>query len=101
MWKQYFISGFLFITLCMGCVGPRPGEKPETDNPVLFSINPNKVRGGDPANTFHGYPVLGQLTVEGDDKQALIEALAKGLADKPKSPAKCFIPRHGLRFTDG
>ncbi|MEE2886194.1 MAG: hypothetical protein VX951_02070 [Planctomycetota bacterium] len=74
---------------------------PETDNPVLFSINPNKVRGGDPANTFHGYPVLGQVTVDGDDKQALFEALAKGLADKSKSPAKCFIPRHGLRFTDG
>jgi hypothetical protein len=48
---------------------------------------------------FHGWTVLGQTTLKGDDRKAILEAIARGIKESDGSVAPCFIPRHGVRAT--
>ena len=89
----------LLLAPTSGCAGPGSNAATQAGAPVLFSINPNVAQRAEAPSTFHGYPILGKVIVRGDDKTALLSALAKGQADKPASGARCFIPRHGLRLT--
>src|SRR5947199_5846779 len=49
---------------------------------------------------FHNYPVLGQLDVTSlKDRREIVNAVKQGIAEYKGQPAKCFWPRHGIRFT--
>ena len=51
---------------------------------------------------FHEYPVLGKITItEANQRQQLINALNDSIDSSDGSVAACFIPRHGLRLTEG
>lgn len=47
---------------------------------------------------WHGAKVLGKTTIKGDDVKKLVTEIAKGV-EEGNRPAKCFIPRHGVRGT--
>ncbi len=90
------------VVLCGGCghAGSESGAAASSDDVVLFSISPQRARGDGASATFHGYPILGRMTVEGDDRKALLKALARGREDAPDVGARCFSPRHGLGITE-
>jgi hypothetical protein len=49
---------------------------------------------------FYNYPVLGSLEVLSDEeKNELINVFSEGIGKSEKNPARCFIPRHGLRIS--
>jgi hypothetical protein len=48
---------------------------------------------------FHRFPVLGKVDIASSkDRTAILAAIKKGIA-KGGEPAKCFFPRHGVKFT--
>jgi hypothetical protein len=63
----------------------------------ILSLQPQAKPGEDESKLFHGYPVLAKVTVMGDDKKKVLEAIYKGIADNKGISANCFIPRHGIR----
>lgn len=49
---------------------------------------------------FHGYPVLGALTVTSpDERRTLVDQVTKSIARSPSRTFGCFLPRHGVRAT--
>lgn len=50
---------------------------------------------------FHGYPTLGQVVLDGADRQRVVAAFYDGLADPSNFRAACFCPHHGLRVLQG
>jgi hypothetical protein len=47
---------------------------------------------------FHDWPVLGKKAmVDASERQALWDALYKGIEEFKGEPASCFWPRHGIR----
>jgi len=51
-----------------------------------------------PAETFHGYPVLGKVDIAAKDRTAILAAVKKGIAQSDGKENNCFWPRHGLRL---
>jgi hypothetical protein len=48
---------------------------------------------------FHGYKVLGKITIKDADKlKALVAAIQTGVEEAEKGKAADFEPRHGIRF---
>ena len=77
----------------------------KADHFELFSCDPefreNKDKGKED-NGFHGFKVLGGIPIKSEkQRQMLVEALVAGMAEKNIMPAKCFIPRHGIRASAG
>src|SRR5688572_21008590 len=78
------------------------GEKFE-----ILSLNPTPAsllekEGERVGETFHNYVVLGKTQiVDPKEREALLEALQKGIADSDGSMALCFNPRHGISATFG
>ena len=69
----------------------------------ILSLDP-KVCGRHPNDNdyFHDYKILGRIKVEGlEDQKSLISALKKSILENKGMVAKCFNPRHGIRFTKG
>jgi hypothetical protein len=64
----------------------------------IYSLEPDKEKDAT-KESFRGWKVLGKTAVKDDAKKQLVEALTKGLAEKPAG-ARCFIPRHGVRAID-
>jgi hypothetical protein len=52
----------------------------------------------DKKDDWHGAKVLGKTTIKGDDVKKLVTELAKSV-EEGNRPARCFIPRHGVRGT--
>ncbi len=50
--------------------------------------------------TFRGYPLLGETDVDGAELAKVIESLHRGIYGK-SSPARCFMPHHGIRVQSG
>ena len=74
-----------------------------TDSFVLFSLDPTPavfqepVLGKKITNTFHGYPILGQVTItNSSERSELLAAYLKAIRDSDGSVALCFSPRHGI-----
>lgn len=50
---------------------------------------------------FHGYPVLGKITVEdANTRKALFAAVQKGMTQSDGIMMKCFWPRHAIRTVE-
>ena len=61
----------------------------------LYSLEPGVE---DEKDGFHGYKVLGKVAVKDDaTRKALAAAFRKAVEEKGLAPARCFIPRHGIR----
>jgi len=102
------VVALAFAPLALAQEAPRrlPAEAQaildKADSITLLSLDPEVDRGkkGE-AQGFHGWHVLGQTTVTKGDRKKLLDALAKGIADKDARPAKCFEPRHGIAASVG
>jgi hypothetical protein len=69
----------------------------KADQFELLSLKPDEKEKAQ--DGFHGYPVLGTTAVkDADTRKQLVESLTKGMEGKI-DPARCFIPRHGVRAT--
>src|SRR5262249_6529154 len=66
----------------------------------LLSLVPEE-REEERKRDFHGYPVLGKTTLKKEDRQKVLNALKKGIADSDGRVATCFNPRHGIRASHG
>ena len=106
MYRRYLTSIvlFAFVTSLSGCGG---GERlspdvtailEKADEIELYSLNPDK-RLRKAGTGLEGWQVLGQTTLSGDEKTAIVKALQKGIAASDGSVAACFNPRHGIEAT--
>jgi hypothetical protein len=67
----------------------------------LYSLDP-KERDKKPKDGFHGWKVLGKTTLKKkEDREKVVKAIRKGIADSDGSVAGCFNPRHGLKAKAG
>lgn len=62
---------------------------------LVFSLEP--VAGPSDPKGFHGWPVLGQVGVDKEDREEFVKAVLAGAAPKDSERALCFDPRHGIR----
>jgi hypothetical protein len=70
----------------------------------LYAMHPELPRGParKRAEIFHGYRVLGRAEIKDQsERQALLDALAEGVASSNGVIAYCFEPRHALRIETG
>jgi GH18 family chitinase len=72
----------------------------KADEITLYSLNPDKKE-KKPDTGLQGWQVLGQTTLSGEDKKAIVKALNKAIAASDGSVAGCFNPRHGIKATHG
>jgi len=69
---------------------------------TLYSVHPEEPESAlVGAQLFHGYRVLGQVSVStASDQQRVADAIKQAVLHIP-DPAACFNPRHALRVSDG
>ena len=95
---------FALLPALHGCGGgqrlPADGTQilEKADSIELYSLDPDK-KARKPGTGFRDWQVLGQTTLSGEDKKAIVKALQKGIADSDGSVAACFNPRHGIEAT--
>ncbi|WP_227254865.1 hypothetical protein [Frigoriglobus tundricola] len=101
------VSGVALSVACSGAPGEKPYDRvpdaarailEKADQLELLSLNPkNEPEDKRGKDTFHNYKILGQTTVKGDDRKALLAALLDGVKNSGSGSAACFNPRHGIR----
>ena len=64
----------------------------------VLSLSPERLK-EKPKDDFHGWRVIGRTTVAAADREKLVAAFKKGVADNDGTVAACFNPRHGIRVT--
>lgn len=53
-------------------------------------------------SSFHGFDILGKAEINDDrEREQLLGALYRGIAESDGRPAVCFAPRHGISATLG
>ena len=64
----------------------------------LYSISPKFAdRPKNKKDGFHGWKILGKTTIkDAGQRRKVTDAILKGIKEGG-APAKCFIPRHGIR----
>lgn len=67
----------------------------------LISLDPDQDEKKDAKDAFYGWKVLGRTEVKGLERDKLLAALEKGVRESKGMGARCFIPRHGVRFFNG
>jgi|KBSMisStandDraft_5_1062788.scaffolds.fasta_scaffold204423_2 hypothetical protein len=73
-------------------------EKPEQFE--LLSLDPNRYPNHRPKEEFHGWRILGSMTVKDAESQnELVTALKKCVEENKGMAKSCFNPRHGIRVT--
>ena len=81
------------------------GVLEDANHLTLFTLNPQRLVDGElspETERVHGYGVLGQAVIEdAGERRRLVEAVYEGLKGEGAGPAKCWIPRHALRFVRG
>jgi hypothetical protein len=85
-----------------------PDRFPDTIREVLANADRFELLSLEPAGGpttepghFRGWRVLGSVVVTAKDRDALVSALERGIAENDGWVAACFIPRHGIRATHG
>jgi hypothetical protein len=70
------------------------------DSMTVYSLDGRDRDKKPPAGEmFHRFPVLGKVDIASpEDRAAILAAIKKGIA-KGDQGAKCFFPRHGVKFT--
>jgi hypothetical protein len=66
---------------------------------TLYSLHHEPAYGqcGDNEQLFHDYRVLRQVAIVSTaDRQRIVEAVRRGIADSDGKMARCFFPRHGV-----
>jgi hypothetical protein len=68
---------------------------------ILYALEPD----GPPdvnarIEQLHGYPILGQAEINGDDRVTAVEQFEASIAEWDGMIAACFEPRHALRATN-
>ena len=104
--KSRIVWALLASFTLVGCSGKQSGEDPPKpssqviDSLTIYSIDGRRqAQPAQDGEKFHGYPVLGKVDVEDAGKRsALVAAVKKGMDDSDGTMAKCFWPRHGVRF---
>ncbi len=83
-----------------GCLRrPRPCLD-EAESIELISLDPRE-RAATPAETFHGWKVLGRAVLRDvADLRTIVTSLKRGIREADKVSG-CFEPRHGLRAKKG
>ena len=79
---------------------PRGMSKALLESPalVLYSLAPHVGGSIGETQDFHGYPVLGSISLQGSEKTRIVLNLHAALLSHPLLMAVfCFRPRHGLR----
>jgi hypothetical protein len=110
-WLKLLVVGLIAgcSTLAAENEPPAPVRK-ALENPdsfVLYSLDPKSEGEGNDAaeaddSLFHGYPVLGKIEIEdAAERKKLENAFLRGVAESDGTVAGCFIPRHGIRVTQG
>jgi hypothetical protein len=61
----------------------------------VFSLDPGREVAG--SSSFHGWAVLGTVTIVDRDRKSLIDSIVDGVAPPGWRQASCFDPRHGVR----
>src|SRR5262245_40981332 len=69
------------------------------DEVTLYSLEPRK--GDDLKAGFHGYTILGQMQLKGDDRAVVVAEFNQAVKDSNGTSLRCFNPRHGLRVKSG
>ncbi|MCM2373425.1 hypothetical protein [Aporhodopirellula aestuarii] len=64
---------------------------------TLYSLDPALIDPAPNSGRFHNYRVLGTTDPADPDRQSLVDALARGVAESVGAIAACFDPRHGIR----
>ena len=68
---------------------------------TLYSVHPEEESARVGTRLFHGYRVLGQVSVSTpSDQQRVADAIRQAVLHLP-DPAACFNPRHALHVSDG
>lgn len=67
----------------------------KADTLVVFSLEP--FSGPSDPKGFHGWPVLGEVSVQDADRRAFVDAVIAGAAPRDSERSLCFEPRHGIR----
>lgn len=69
---------------------------------TLYSLAPEATPREklDQKKTFHGWLIRSRVDVSGEKKSELLGKLYTAIAEDP-APARCFIPRHGIRAASG
>jgi hypothetical protein len=73
---------------------PEAATLEKGDSFELLSLEPLESPAEE--GNFHGWKVLGRVTVEENMRRRLVEALKKGVENQGVS-ADCFQPRHGIQ----
>ena len=95
------------VTFPAGAAGDEKRENKLPDDVVailtkaaeldLYSLSGNAEKGDKDA--WHGAKVLGKTTVKKEEDRKALVAAAKKAVEEGGKPARCFIPRHGIRGT--
>jgi hypothetical protein len=73
----------------------------KADEFELYSLDPDRTK-EKPKDAFHGWKVLGKTAIKDKkDRERVLAAVFKGVADSDGSVAACFNPRHGIRAVKG
>ena len=67
---------------------------------TLYSLKPQSVPLTSRVETFRGYPIVKRVVLRGGEKAKILGKLYTSLAEDAE-PARCFLPRHGIRAVKG
>ena len=107
--KRYILQLVLASAsiLILGCgTGnslPSPADKALSRSASfeLLSLDPDPRAEKIDGKGFHGWNVLGDMTIKSSDARAKLVATFKaGVAENDGKVADCFNPRHGIKVTD-
>ncbi len=74
----------------------------EPTSVTVFSLHPGSTVAPWYRQRFHGFRILGQVTVEGTEQKVVTASLKKILNDWNGAVPPCILePRHGVRITRG
>ena len=81
-------------------LGQGQGTLEASSEITLYSLKPQAVPLTSRVAAFRGYPIVTRVVLRGDEKAKVLGKLYTSLAEDAE-PARCFLPRHGIRAVKG